>query len=338
VSPEVNHELLNERLVSFAWQEWAQMGLLLAPLYVSPWAQDPEALVVFTLHAAREEPRLFDEMMDWMLHNEPLLSVRRLRAMCIDETDRRLVDASLRWLARHRPRARLNPRDGDPHHNMTGNLEPLFPADVHIGEPDPAFAAEGLLRPVLHPSGKSVAPDLMTPINLAFRLRAILGVGIRAEVVRIMLTGPPAPATAQMLARASGYSKRNVHDALGGLGAAQVLAVFSIDGEQRYTINAQIWAALLQRDPSWLPVYRAWPQLLGALRLIQRWSDAQDQPDASDYMRRSDTRQLLGRIRADLAFAGIEVNMKMTAQQAPAELDRLLDAILAQLTPEPADT
>ena len=86
---------LSEQLVAFAWDEWAQMGLLATPHRRSPWAQDPEALIVFTLEVARAEPRLFDELMDWMLVNESLLSVRRLRAMCVNETDRALVAAAL---------------------------------------------------------------------------------------------------------------------------------------------------------------------------------------------------------------------------------------------------
>ena len=79
---------LSDRLVAFAWDEWAQMGLLATPHRHSPWAQDPEALILFTLEVARAEPRLFDELMDWALVNEALLSVRRLRALCVDETDR----------------------------------------------------------------------------------------------------------------------------------------------------------------------------------------------------------------------------------------------------------
>ena len=335
MSPQPASESLSDRLVSFAWHEWAQMGLLVGPSCVSPWAEDPEALVVFTLQIAREEPRLFDELMDWMLHNERLLSIRRLRAMCVDETDRRLVDAAVRWLARHRPRARLNPRRDE---RTTGphELEPLFRIDMHVREPDPDFAAAGYLRPVLLPSGKSVAPDLMTPINLAFRLRAILGVGIRAESVRIMLTGREGAMSAQMLARASGYSKRNVHDALSGLRAARVLAGFDTDSEQRYAINTEIWAALLQRSPSEIPVYRAWPQLLGALRVIQRSSLQQDDLETSVYMRGSATRQLLGRISSDVAFSGIDISPKVTAEYAPTELKRVLDSILLRLDTEAA--
>jgi hypothetical protein len=330
---------LSDRLVSFAWQEWAQMGLLIAPSYTSPWAQDPEALIVFTLEVGRDEPRLFDELLDWILHNEARLSVRRLRAMCLDETDRRLVEATVGWLASHRPRARWSPRrEGDQAALGRTDLEPLFRAeDMPIRKVDPDFAAVGFLRPLLLPSGKSVSPDLMTTIDLAFRLRAILGVGIRSEVVRIMLTGRPALATAQMLAHASGYSKRNVHDALSGLAEAQVLASFNMDAEQRYRINTEIWAALLQRDVTSLPIQRDWPQLLGSLRLIQRWSNAQKNLDSSDYMRRSETRQLLLRISPDLGFAGIEINPKVTAEQAPRELERVLDSVLARLTPQTHD-
>jgi hypothetical protein len=93
-----HRQRLSDQLVAFAWEQWAQMGLLATPHRRSPWAQDPEALIVFTLEIARAEPRLFDELLDWMLLNEPLLSVRRLRAMCIDETDRTLTTATLAWL------------------------------------------------------------------------------------------------------------------------------------------------------------------------------------------------------------------------------------------------
>jgi hypothetical protein len=315
------------------------MGLLISPSSTSPWAQDPEALIVFTLEIARDEPRLFDELLDWMLHNEHRLSARRLRAMCIDETDRRLTDAAVSWLARHRPRVRWSPHRGvDAASLRQTDLEPLFRAGAPVRKPDPDFAAVGFLRPLLLPSGRSVAPDLTTLINLSFRLRAILGVGIRSEVVRIMLTGPPTPATAQTLAQASGYSKRNVHDALTGLAEAQVLASFNIDGEQRYRIDIQTWSALLQRDAIGLSVQRAWPQVLGPLRLIRRWSDAQKNLDRSDYMRRSETRQLLLSMSRDVAFAGIEINPKLTAERAPSELERVIDSLLAQLTPETDDS
>src|ERR1700690_1620321 len=151
---------LSEQLVAFAWDEWAQMGLLATPHRRSPWAQDPEALIVFTLEVARAEPRLFDELLDWMLVNESLLSVRRLRAMCIDEADRSLVAAALAWLARQRPRARLGAATD---RAAPSSPQPLFRSEIHASEPDEDFASAGWLRPALSPSHKSQPPDPRAP-------------------------------------------------------------------------------------------------------------------------------------------------------------------------------
>jgi hypothetical protein len=208
---------LSVRLLDFVWDEWAQMGISATAHRESPWAQDPEALLVFTLEVARADPRLFDELLDWTLHNEGLLSVRRLRAMCIDETDRALVAATISWLGRRRPRARLR---NSKHHQVPRDLEPVFDGVAPVGDADPDFVAQGLLRPLAAPSRKSQAPDLRSPINLDFRLRAMFGVGIRAEVIRIMLCEHAPRMTASALARTSVYAKRNVHDALTGLADA----------------------------------------------------------------------------------------------------------------------
>jgi hypothetical protein len=293
---------LRDQLVAFAWDEWAQMGLLATPRRRSPWAQDPEALIIFTLEVARAEPRLFDELLDWMLLNEPLLSVRRLRAMCIDEVDRPLTAATLAWLANQRPRARLGAgteRAGP----LT--LQPLFQSQIRAGESDQAFASAGWLRSPLSPSHKSRPPDLMAPTNLAFRLRQILGVGVRAEAIRVLLTNRAPWMNAQALARSTGYAKRNVHDALSGLSAAGVVTAFIVGGEQRYAADLRAWAALLGSEPGELPAHRDWPQLLAVLRRVLRWLEQQELAAVSEYLRSSMARDLLELVRGDLAFAGI---------------------------------
>lgn len=326
-------DTLSRQLLDFAWDEWAQMGVSAIPQRESPWAQDPEALLVFTLEIARADPRLFDELLDWTLHNEGLLSVRRLRAMCIDETDRALVAATLAWLGRRRPRARLRAAE---HLEVAHDLVPLFEGGAPVRDADPDFAARGLLRPAGETSGKSQAPDLRSPINLDFRLRAMLGVGIRAEVVRIMLCVHAPWMTAGALARASVYAKRNVHDALAGLADAGALSVFTVSGEQRYTIDKPAWAALLDLAPEELPKHREWPQLLAALRTILRWSRQPDLIDASEYLRASATRQLLEQLRPELAFAGVKTDLRATAAQAPTALEQVLQDILTDIHTTPA--
>ncbi|MCP9490995.1 MAG: hypothetical protein MSC31_14150 [Solirubrobacteraceae bacterium MAG38_C4-C5] len=327
--PSTLSRRLVDPLVAFAWTEWAQMGVLAAPERHSPWAQDPEAMVVFTLEVARHEPRLFDELLDWLVVSEPLLSVRRLRTMCVDQTDGALTNAALAWLARGRPRARL--RGGGDAAGATGPLEPLFHSGGPVTEPDEDFAAAGFLRARSAPSGKSRPPDPLAPINLAFRLRQILGVGVRAEIVRVLVTTDAQRVTAQTLARATGYARRNVHDALGGLTAAGVASAVTVGTEQRYAADRDAWSALLALTPDRAPSHRPWPQLLASLRRILRWAAQSHLKDLSGYLLASSVRDLLESLRPELAFAGVPVGSTASAQGAWRDLDALVAELLAAL-------
>src|ERR1700760_1988169 len=101
-------------LVDFLWDEWGQMGVSAHTSRRDTWATDPEALLLLTFEVGRGEPRLFEEGLDWMLVNERLLSVKRLRNLVDDDEDRRLVEAVLGWLGQNRRRARLGARSGSP--------------------------------------------------------------------------------------------------------------------------------------------------------------------------------------------------------------------------------
>jgi uncharacterized protein YegP (UPF0339 family) len=293
-------------LVDFAWDEWAQMGVLATPHRESPWAEDPEALLVFSFEVARDEPRLFDEVLDWLAVNESLVSARRMRAMCEDATDERLVEAALTWVGQRRGRKQTPARPQA--------LEPLFRRlQSPIREEDEAFAAHGFLRSRVTPSRKSQPPDLDRPINLAFRLRQLLGVSSRAEVVRCLLTLDAPWATVAVVARSAGYAKRNVQEALTALQTAHVLSATTVGTEQRYSIDRTRWADFLGLESS--PAQRDWPQLLGALRRILRWLDQEDLDDMSTYMRASRARDLLEEIRPDLAYAGIPVEFARTPDE-----------------------
>lgn len=293
-------------LVGFAWDEWAQMGVLATPHRESRWAQDPEALLVFTFEVARDDARLFDEVLDWLALNESLVSARRLRAMCQDTPDERLVEAALSWVGQSRGRARVAAK-----HQPPQPREHLFRGlESPIREEDAAFAAHGFLRERVMPSGKSRAPDMDSPINLAFRLRQLLGLSARAEVVRCLITLDAPWATAAVVARSAGYAKRNVQEALTSLRAAGVVSMTAVGTEQRYQVDPARWAGFLGME--WLPAQRDWPELLGALRLILRWLEQKDLDEASTYMRASRARDLLEEMRPALAYAGIPVRLDTT--------------------------
>jgi hypothetical protein len=55
---------VSQRLLDFAWRQWAQVGVSATVEGADHWAVDPEALILFTIGIARRDPRLFDETLD----------------------------------------------------------------------------------------------------------------------------------------------------------------------------------------------------------------------------------------------------------------------------------
>lgn len=313
-------------LVEFAWDQWAQMGVSGATRRSDRWAADPEALLLFSLEVARADARLFDEILDWLLVNERLVSVQRLRNLCQDDTDHALVEASLAWVGQWRPRARLN-------RNAHAATEPLFCSlSSRANRNDEMFLAYGWLKPPTERRGKSQAPNILAPINFAFRLRQILGVGARAEVVRFLLTDRTPRATVQLISESAGFAKRNVQEALTALHSSGVVEAIPVANEQRFSIDRGRWAALLGLRPDELPSHVAWPQLFDALRRLVRWLEDEAKADVSDYMHASDARVLAKEITTDLRCAGVRIDEpRHTAADYWQDFVAFVDAALEAL-------
>lgn len=295
----------SSQLRSFLWNQWGQLGVMVESPRRDRWATDPEALILTTLEAGRDEPRLFDELLDWLLVNERLISVQRLRNLSVDQADRTLLEAALGWLAQARSSARTPSTTGQDDHGPAVP-QPLFTlAAAPFGEPDPAFLRAGLLRDRVEPRRHSRQPDLLRPIAFAFRMRQLLGTSARAEVVRVLLTTEAPTLTSQVIAASAGYSKRNVHEALSALDAARVIDTAALSNEQRYGIDRRRWATLLGLEPEKLPTHQDWPQLYEALRHINRWLRDPDRADQSGYMLASDARVLMDRAAPLLRYAGV---------------------------------
>jgi len=298
---------LGSSLVELAWEQWSQMGVSGAsPREVERRAADPEALLLFTLEVARDDPRLFDEVLDWLVTNEQLISVQRLRNLCATEQDRRLVDAALAWVDGHRPRARLS---GGLRATARADGEPLFRgAGASAKGADPVFGVHGFVRPVLSPSGKSLSPDFAAPINLAFRLRRLLGIGVRAEVVRALVTLRLPRVSGHVLTRDAGFAARNVREGLAQLRDAGVVDSVTLADERHYTTSPDRWAALLGCPADELPDHEDWIALLRSLVAISRWLRTPGLDDLSDYLRASQARSLIESVESDLRYAGVEVH------------------------------
>jgi hypothetical protein len=301
-------------LVDFLWGQWGQMGVSANTSRRDSWAIDPEALLLLTFEVGRGEPRLFEEALDWMLVNERLISVQRLRNLAADEADRALVEAVLGWLGQNRRRARLGAKQGSV--KVGPELQLFFRnSRLKVSEPDPAFLAQGFLKPQAEPSGKSQAPDVQLPINFAFRLRLLLGVSVRAEVARVLLTTDAPWMNAQALAASVAYSKRNVQEAAASLAIAGFVKSWPLRNENRSEASDR-WAEFLGPDP--LPSSKDWPQLFRALLRILRWLADPPNQELSDYMLMSSARTLLEEVRPDLGFAGVLVNPGDSTRDFPS--------------------
>ncbi len=295
---------ITAKLRDFAWDEWSQMGVSgAAPNAVERRVADPEALLLFTLEVGRHDPRLFDEVLDWLLLNESLISVQRLRNLCVDDLDRALVDGALGWVSRWQPRARFTTKS-----RGAGPPTPLF-VDLSVpdGDHEPSFARVGLLRPDLEPSRKSGSPDYAAPINLGFRLRRLLGIGARAEVTRVLLTSDAPSVTAGVVHAAAGFARPNVREALVQLQDAGVATSRGLASELRYSVRREDWAGLLRIERDEIPRHHDWIQTLGPMRLVLRWLHDERIAALSDYMLASEARVLLSDLEADLRFAGYAV-------------------------------
>lgn len=294
-------ERLQGRLASFLWDQWGQLGAQVPAVSRDRWAADPEALILLSLEVGREDPRLIDEVLDWLAVNERLISVQRLRNLIADEEDRALVEGAIGWLAGQRQRARLTPKGAE---DAPLRREPFYRRlGAVIAEPDPAFLAQGLLKPPVEARLHSRPPDLEAPIAFAFRLRALLGFGARAEAMRVILTVDAPWMSVQAIAASTAYTKRNVQEALGQLRAAGVLRSSALGNEQRFQAPRQRWADLLELEE--FPHHRDWPQLFAAYRRLLRWVVLHETADLSPYMLASEARTLAEELSNDLRFAGV---------------------------------
>lgn len=303
---------VRSELTSFAWDQWAQMGVFAQSERRDQWAADPEALLLFSLEIGRDDPRLFDEVLDWMLTNERLVSVQRLRNLSTDD-DRDLAEAALAWVARHGPSARFKAPAGT--RIQGGDPKPLFRTVAQqVRNPDDVFLSFGLLKPETPPSRKSRPPDTEKPINFAFRLRNLFGLGSRAEVVRYLLTFSETAVPAQSIAEAAGYAKRNVNETLNALVASRTVTTFEVGNERRYLLNRALWDQLLELQPGARPTYRDWPRLLSALRRLTRWLEDSRLDELSPYMLGSEARTLMDELGSSFASAGVLLSATPSAQ------------------------
>lgn len=301
--------------LEFAWRQWAQAGLSANVTGLDHWAIDPEALVLFTIAVARHDPRLFDEMLDWLAANRRLLSMQRLRNLSSRfPVDACLVGAVIAWAGEPPPTLWLKSQ------RVTSQVPPnmpVFSPDVlgFVGESDPTFAEYGYIRPRATRSGKSREPDIRIPANFAFQLRHLFGPGSRSEVTRVLLTLRDGSLDAARISDESGFAKRNVNDTLASLTASRTVKARWSGNKRHFIAFKDKWATLLEVGPSGkqMPSFVSWIHLFPASLTILAWLDDEAESNDSEYLLSSQARDLMKHVTRDLEITGIDVSPKRPA-------------------------
>jgi hypothetical protein len=317
--------------LEFAWRQWAQVGLSANVTGTDRWAIDPEALILFTIEVARRDPRLFDEMLDWLTGNRRLLSMQRLRNLTARfPVDPGLVGAVLAWAGEPAPSPREPTSQRQPPEDV-----PVFSPDIvgFIGEPDPAFAEHGYIRPRAYRSGKSSKPDARQPVNLAFQLRHLFGPGSRSEVMRMLLTFADGPLDAAKISDEAGFAKRNVSDTLASLSTSRVVKARWSGNERIFLAYRDKWATLLEVGPSakYMPAFMSWVHLFPASLEILAWLEKEAGTTDSEYLISSRARDLIKRVTPSLEIAGLEPTLNRPLPGA-AYLPAFADTVESVLT------
>lgn len=228
-------EQLQEHALDLAWSLWAELGLSGWRRSHTSHAIDPEHLILFTSFVGDTDPRLRDEATDWSITYGRYVSAARLKNL----------------LAQEAPEIQ----------RAFGEFAATINAHSNLRWP-------GATRPRRFArTGRSEIPDFRRPSLIALRLRALFGVGARAEIVRAFIADPLASLSAADLAAEVGYTKRNVAEEADALSMAGLLEATRVRNQLRYRLTRpgdlmKLLEELPSSFPRWRSIFRVFEHLL----------------------------------------------------------------------------
>jgi hypothetical protein len=203
---------LIEALLDWLWRSWISCGVAgHGGTARADTVIDPEALLLASTLWARYDPRLFDEMLDWLCLHSSLINLQRLRNL--HQTgfgDASVLSAIAAIIQKHSAQSKwkavVQPQP------ETKTLAPLFLSfdgkDHNWGPTEPLFAAQGFHRGKMELRQMSQPPAPSLASNLWLKLRSLFGTSTRAEIILQLLT--IGPSTASDIARRSGFTGRSI--------------------------------------------------------------------------------------------------------------------------------
>jgi hypothetical protein len=295
-----------DTILDLLWRQWTAIGVSGYGNAEESKVVDPEALLLLTLTVARYDARLFDEVLDWLEVNGDYLNVQRLQNLvkqfdfqakaelsAVAELLGQRSSVALKW----KKLATKYSQDGE---------SPLF--YMKDGRPMPSsndcdeiFHRHGLLRPPVKNRGLSLPFPKEGMPTLLLRLRALLGVNLRCEI--LCLLGSVDEIHPSLIAKLIGQNPRSTQNALAEMVRSGVVQVRTSAREKIYSLSMGTLDALLR--PSGFTPWMSSVPLFRALEIL--WLGVSDpKRQALDpLMLASEWRRMAEEIRVLLGDAGM---------------------------------
>jgi len=259
---------VNELALDLAWSLWAELGVDGRGRRHDWQAIDLEPLIIFTAYIGNLDSRLRANSMDWCIANVRFASAFRLRNLA-QNASASMGEAFGRYAA-----------------TVKAHSHVPWPS---LGDPLAIWTSERISE-----------PDLRRPSLIQLRLRALVGVSARAEILKLMLADPERGQVASALAEAAGYSKGSVSQALDLLTMAGIVRVQPTGNRLVYRLSRpavliDVMQWLPASFPDWWPIFRVTEALLELART----------GSTTPLSRAADVQETLGRINHDLQRLGI---------------------------------
>lgn len=285
MSPETAkgfHDRLENALVQRLWDQWGWLG---APTATSPVSEpdftlDVESLILATLAVAEVDPRLQTILLEWLAEHGSLVSIARLKRVkqssFPEATDQLSACAAI-----------VSKEAGH------ANWKSLIGKASNEARKDEAPKIRGL--------GTTFDPH--KPGCLTLKLRALFGVGSRADIISFLLCSPGGQGGNANIARETGWFVKTVQKAVAEMAQSGHVRIEPFHGRHVVRIHLADWKAFAGKGArNWIAWNRIWKAHLSFLATLGKIASEKPSPSAARFLAIESYRKEAFEVRASCGF------------------------------------
>lgn len=237
-SPKYFIDQIENELVELAWRLWCTLGVSGDSPQQLDWFIALEELIILTAVIGNSDPRLRDEALDWCSRFHYFVSISRLRTLVNELGEQVYTPFSIFAETLNSTTQTKWPK-----------LAKAKPLKIKFSE-------------------KSLSPRCEIPALIAFRMRALFGIGAKADLITFFLTSRLNSFTAADLVEV-GYNKRTIADALDSFVQSGLLTYSMTRNQKKYALSKREQLGNLAGElPKVIPDWRKILVLIITLRNV----------------------------------------------------------------------